>query len=177
MFLQKYKVILVTLLLLLVIESVVSAAPNRFQTIYYDQIPIGQFDTQTLKYEKEPYRNVILLNVWVKTPMHPIDKTYTLYNYLYSTKTQEMVVLDQIDFDLNGQIINKISNQYNPSLWDKILPETLAERRYLAVSEYAKINAKKLQKEYNEQMDKNKAKNSNNLPAPFNHVFDFLSGN
>lgn len=179
--LSKSAVILFTMFLLLYTASTVDAAkattpPVRFQDIIYDNVTISQFDTQTLKYEKDPYRDEILLNVWIKAPIDPSDQTYTLYNYLVRTNTREVMMSNRIDFDASGRMIQNMSNRYNPSLWTTVLPETPTEKWYTAVTAYAKKNSKRLQQEYT-STSTTKERRSQPVLGPLNHIFDMVSGN
>lgn len=179
--LSKSAVILFTMFLLLYTASTADAAkaatpPVRFQDIVYDNVTISQFDTQTLKYEKDPYRDEILLNVWVKTPIDTFDQTYTLYNYLLRTNTREVMTINRIDFDASGRMIQNMSNRYNPSLWTTVLPETPTEKWYTAVTAYAKKNSKRLQQEYT-STNPTKERRSQPVLGPLNHIFDMVSGN
>lgn len=177
--LSKSAVVLFTMFLLLYTASTADAKattpPVRFQDIIYDNATISQFDTQTLKYEKDPYRDEILLNVWIKTPIEPADQTYTLYNYLVKTNTREVMTINRIDFDASGRMLQNMSNKYNSALWTTVLPETLTEKWYTAVTAYAKKNNKRLQQEYTRTTTKERR--SQPVLGPFNHIFDMVSGN
>lgn len=179
--LSKSAVVLFTMFLLLYTASSADAAkattpPVRFQDIIYDNATVSQFDAQTLKYEKDPYRNEILLNVWVKTPIDPSDQTYTLYNYLVRTNTREVMMIKRIDFDASGRMLQNMSNRYNPLLWTTVLPETLTEKWYTAVTAYAKENNKRLQQDF-ASTNTTKERKSQPVLGPFNHIFDMVSGN
>ncbi|WP_312200043.1 hypothetical protein [Anaerospora hongkongensis] len=178
--LARSAVMLFTLFLLLFAATTTYAAkattpPVRFQDIIYDNVTIGQFDKQTLKYEKDPYRDEVLVNVWIKTPLDSFNQSYTMYNYLLRTNTREMMMINRLDFDNSGNMLQNMSNKYNPALWTLVLPETATEKWYNAVTAYAKKNNKKLQQEYTSETKKEKR--SQPLLGPFNHIFDMLSGN
>ncbi|CQR70314.1 hypothetical protein SOV_38490 [Sporomusa ovata DSM 2662] len=121
------------------------AEPQRFVDVGKDAL--GQFDTETLRYEKDCYRDELLLSVWIKTT--ELDRSdYYLNHYLFRLKDRELMLLDQIHFNSAGTIIRQISNTYDANLWTQIVPETETEKWYTSILQYAHDNDKKLKKEY-----------------------------
>jgi hypothetical protein len=169
--LKKYSLIL-TAVLLLNFSSTYAAAvePPRFREMRYENIELGQFDTETIKYTKDPYRNEFLLDVWIKTLPDQDNGSYSLTHYLFRLKDREMMLLEQIEYGSSGEILYQSLNKYNAALWTQIIPETLAEKWYSALLKYAQINDVTLRKEYKNNQKNHNEKNSNNLPVSFSGI-------
>ncbi|XFO67757.1 hypothetical protein SPSIL_039760 [Sporomusa silvacetica DSM 10669] len=121
------------------------AEPQRFVEVGNDAF--GQFDTKTLRYEKDCYRDELLLSVWIKTT--EINRSdYYLNHYLFRLKDRELMLLDQIHLNSAGTIIRQLSNTYDMNLWTQIVPETETEKWYTSILKYAHDNDKKLKTEY-----------------------------
>ncbi|WP_371374518.1 hypothetical protein [Sporomusa aerivorans] len=148
-----------------------SAPPSqRYENIMVDDTVVALFDKETLRYEKDPYRDELLINVWIKTLSTNGDNSYNLSHYLFRLHNSEILSLDSLDYDATGQLSRKITSSYDPNKWVPILPETVSEQWYISVTEYAKVNAAKLKKEYNERMGINE-KNRRNV---FSFITDFF---
>lgn len=153
MILKKTSFIL-TFVFLLSLGSAYAAAQEqiaekpRFAEIRNDSMLVGQFDTTTLKYEKDCYRDELLINVWIKTTADSDSGDYNLYHYLFRQKNREFMLLDQIHFNSSGKIIHKLSNTYDANSWTQIIPETVTDKWYSSISKYAQDNDRKLKKQY-----------------------------
>lgn len=152
MFLKNALAFFIITFLLIGSSNTLAADANRFADIRHKNTVIGQFDTETVRYKKDPYRNELLLDVWIKTLPDQDSGSYSLYHYLFRIKEREMMSLDQIQFSPSGKILSKLSNKYDPTLWTSIIPETDSENWYLTIADYTQANDKKLQEEYKKRM-------------------------
>lgn len=147
----KYVVVFALLVtVLLQVPLVASANPSRYSDITWEDTVIAQFDTQTLKYVKDPYRDELLLDIWIKST-DADGKSYSLNHYLFRLNKREMMPLDLIDFNNNGQIVNKTSYAYDPTSWSLVIPETSAEKWYQFAIDYATKNDPKLRSEFKDK--------------------------
>lgn len=121
-----------------------SMEPVRFAAVEQNGAVIAQFDTQTLAYEKDPYRDELLVNVWLKpTPDNMLD-SYQLQHYLFRMTKREIMLIDQVDYSRSGGVLSRITKDYSPALWTVPLPETVEESYYSAVLKYAQAHDKEL---------------------------------
>lgn len=172
----KRLLVILTALFLVNIGSAYAALtpsdPQRFLEIRQGNMVVGQFDTETLRYEKDCYRDELLINVWIKTVPETKSGEYSLNHYLFRLNERELMFLDQIQYDTDGKIVNKTSNTYDINLWTKIVPETVAEKWYSTILKYANDNDKKLKQQYkNRKKDYNEENTDNGLFAPFSYIF------
>ena len=127
--------------------------PPRFKEILQGSLTVGQFDTETLKYERDSYRNELVVNVWIKTKPDENNGRYSLNHYLFRVNEREYMLLDLIQYNnLVGNITYHKSNIYDMTLWTKIIPETEVENWYVPVLKYVQANDKKLKNQYNKQL-------------------------
>ena len=129
------------------------AADSRYENIVVGDNIVAQFDKETLRYEKDPYRDEQLLSAWIKVFSF---KGYSLNHYLFRLHDRKMLQLETIEYDENGQIISKTANKYNPACWTHILPETISETEYVSALKYSQNNNAQLQREYNERTKNDK---------------------
>ncbi|HML33860.1 hypothetical protein [Sporomusa sphaeroides] len=146
-----------------------SAPSQRYENIMAGNTVVALFDKETLRYEKATYQNEQLLGVWIKTFPSDNDGSYNLNRYLFRLHEREMILVDTLEYSSNGELLRQTSHPYT-SAWTRIFPETVSEAWYIAVTQYAKNNAGKLQKEYKERMNGNE-KNNRNV---FSVVANFL---
>jgi hypothetical protein len=144
--------------------------PPRFVELQNNDLAITQFDTKTIKYEKDPYRDELLVNVWIKTSNERIT-SYSLSNYIFRINKREIMQLDKVDFNGNDQITNKTKHVYDPISWASIIPETTADKWYISIMDYVKKNEKTLKNDYNRTKDMNQKDDS----GFFSPILDFLS--
>jgi hypothetical protein len=144
--------------------------PPRFIELQNNDLAITQFDTKTIKYEKDPYRDELLVNVWIKTSNERIT-SYSLSNYIFRINKREIMQLDKVDFNGNDQIINKNKYVYDPNSWAPVIPETTADKWYITIMEYVKKNDKTLKNNYNRAKDINQKEDS----SFFSPILEFLS--
>lgn len=161
--------LLVTLLVFVCSSAIVLAAAPRYENIVTEDAVVAQFDTTTLRYEKDPYRDEKLVSVWIKNTSE-FSYDNTLKHYLFRINERQMMLMDTADYNSSGQVIAKTSNQYNPSLWAPILPETVQEASYSAVLKYAHSNNARLQLDYDQRMHNPKRTPFSILTDIFNAV-------
>lgn len=175
MVLKKISLILMTVFLLNVgsaSAALSSSEKQRFVEIGQDSIAVGHFDIETLRYEKDCYRDELLLNVWIKTVPEPQSGEYSLNHYLFRLNERELMTLDQIQYNSSGKIMLKTSNTYDINLWTQIIPETVADKWYSSILKYAHDNDKKLKQQYkNRKKDCNEENTDNVFFAPFSSIF------
>lgn len=153
------------------------APPSRYEDIHFEDSVIAQFDKETFRYVKDPYKNELLIDVWIKTFPETARVAYSLNHYLFQLSDRKMMALELIDFNSSGRILNTRANKYDPERWSPIIPETLAEKWYEAIYKYAQQNDKQLKAAYEKQRKDPDEKNPNILLAPFTHIFNLLSNN
>lgn len=144
-------ILFVTLLVFACSSAIGLAAASRYENIVTEDAVIAQFDTTTLRYEKDLYRDEKLIGVWIKSTSD-FSYDYTLKHYLFRLNERQMLLMDTVDYNSNGQVIGKTATQYNPSLWTPVLPETVQEACYNAVLKYAQTNNARLQLDYDKRM-------------------------
>lgn len=149
--------------------------PSRYEDIHFEDSVIAQFDKETFKYVKDPYKNELLIDVWIKTFPETTRVAYSLNHYLFQLNDRKMMSLELIDFNSNGRILSTTSNKYAPERWNLIIPETLAEKWYESIYKYAQQNDKKLKADYEKRKKAPDEKSSNSLLAPFTRIINLLS--
>jgi hypothetical protein len=169
--LKKYSLIL-TAVFLLNFSSAYAAAvePSRFQEMGNANTELGQFDTETIKYAKDPYRNELLLNVWIKSLPDQNSGSYDLTHYLFRLKDREMMLLEQIEYSSSGEVLYQTLNKYDATLWTQIIPETLQEKWYSSILKYAQINDATLHNKYKNSKKNHNEKNSNDPLVSFSGI-------
>lgn len=144
-------ILFVTLLVFACSSAITLAAASRYENIETEEAVVAQFDTTTLRYEKDPYRDEKLVSVWIKNTSE-FSYDSTLKHYLFRLNERQMLLMATADYNSSGQVIAKTSNQYNPDLWAPVLPETVQESCYNAVLKYAQTNNARLQLDYDKRM-------------------------
>ena len=165
MFLKKFSLILATVFLLNIGSAYAALAPSepqRFEEMRHVDTTVGQFDTETLKYEKDCYSDELLLDVWIKTIPETNSGEYSLNHYLFRLNERELMSLDQIQYNSSGEKTYKISNTYDAKLWTQIIPETIADKWYSSILKYAHDNDKKLKQQYKNRKKAYNEKNTDN---------------
>lgn len=162
-------ILFVTLLVFACSSAIALAATSRYENIETDEAVVAQFDTTTLRYEKDPYRDEKLISVWIKNTSE-FSYDSTLKHYLFRLNERQMLLMDTADYNSNGQVIAKNSNQYNPTLWAPVLPETVQESCYNAALKYAQTNNAHLQLDYDKRMHNPKRTPFSILTDIFNAV-------
>lgn len=169
---KPFKYLLLVALFLFTFSSASALEAPRYQGIVIDDAVVAQIDKDTLRYEKDPYRNEKLLSVWIKTTSD-FSSDFTLNHYLFRLANREMLHLDTVEYNGAGQIISKITNPYNPSSWSAIMPETVEEKCYVSALKYAQDNNAQLQQDYTERTVTQK-----NTTIPLlGDIFNILSNN
>lgn len=143
-------VLFIALFVLIGIPLVAQASP-RYQDITIGGTTVALLDTTTFRYTKDPYLDEQFLDVWIKTSGD--NGTYTLHHCLFRQHTPEMMLVDKLEYDDAGDVLHPANAPHMVSQWTPIVPETTSETWYRAAQQYAKQNASKLQKEYNERMN------------------------
>lgn len=169
------RTVILFLCLLFVLQASGLAADSRYEDIKKGDIIVGQLDKDTSRYVKDPYSDEQLLSVWIKVPSAPNDVGYNLNHYLFRLQDRKMMLLTSTKCSSNGETISEMTNNYNPSFWTNISPETVYEAWYNYVLKYSQNNDASLQKEYNKRM-KLDDKNKHNMFSIFTDVFNFCSG-
>lgn len=149
--------VLVVSFLLLGTEQA-SMEPARFVPVEQGNTVIAQFDTQTLAYEKDPYRDELLVNVWLKTTPDNMLDTYQLQHYLFRMTKRQIMLIDQVDYSRSDGVLSRISKDYRPALWTAPLPEAMEESYYSAVLKYAQAHDKELRAAVQPKADNKKRK-------------------
>lgn len=167
------KYLLLVILLLFATSALGLAADYRYENIVMNDSVVAQFDKNTLRYEREPYRSEKLLSVWIKTTAD-FSSDYSLNHYLFRLTNREMLLLDTVECNGNGQILSKTSYPYNPNSWTLLLPETFPEACYVAALKYSQANNMQLEQDYAQRTtDSNKNRNF----AFFTDIFNIFSTN
>ncbi|WP_199884000.1 DEAD/DEAH box helicase family protein [Anaerosinus massiliensis] len=146
------------------------AENNRYIPISFEGKIVGEFDTDSIKYDNVESKKGLMINVWVKTIPDQYTGEYVIYNYLFNKNDREAMLLNQISYDDDGEIISKISNKPNASLWSIVVPATLVDQWYVETVKYADKNHKKLLKKYNNTRKSDK--NENSVYDKFNSWMD-----
>jgi len=162
-------ILFVTLLVFSCSSTIGLAAASRYENIVTEEAVVAQFDTTTLRYEKDPYRDEKLVSVWIKNTSD-FSYDYTLKHYLFRLNEPQILLMNTVEYNSNGQVIGKVSNQYNPTLWAPVLPETVSESCYSAVLKYAQANNARLQLDYDKRMHSPKRTPFSILTDIFNAV-------
>lgn len=126
----------------------------RFENIIYLDNPIAQFDKDTIKYVKDPYRDELLLDVWIKT-IPDAKGNYSMNRYWFRLKEREMMPVIECDYNAEGIVVSQKMHTYDVALWKPILPETMVEKWYTATLNYAHTNNKKLKRDLKKRDDAN----------------------
>jgi hypothetical protein len=162
-------ILLITLLVFACSSATGLAAASRYENIVTEDAVVAQFDTTTLRYEKDPYRDEKLVSVWIKSTSD-FSYDYTLKHYLFRLNERQMLLMDTVDYSSNGQALGQTSNEYNPILWTPVLPETVQEASYTAALKYAQTNNARLQLDYDQRMHNPKRTPFSILTDIFNAV-------
>jgi len=162
-------ILFITLLVFACSSAIGLAAASRYENIVTDDAVVAQFDTTTLRYEKDPYRDEKLVSVWIKSTSE-FSYDSTLKHYWFRLNERQMLLMDTADYNGSGQVIGKTSTQYNPSFWAPVLPETVPEACYSAVLKYAQTNNARLQLDYDKRMHNPKRTPFSILTDIFNAV-------
>lgn len=134
------KIILLMVMLFLI--SPVSAQEKRYENIIYQGKIVSTFDTETIHYEKDPYRDELLIDVWIKTIPDQYSGSYSLSHYYFRQQKREFMLIRQLEYNGDNQIIGDYSITYDPNLWSTIIPETVSDQWYITTLKYAKENIK-----------------------------------
>jgi hypothetical protein len=166
--------IIFTLLLFAYCPTIGLATDSRYENIVVGDTIVAQFDKETLRYEKDPYRNEQLLSVWIKTFSNSDKDAYSLTHYLFRLHDREMMTMDIVEYNKHGQVTDNLTNKYDPASWSQILPETLPETGYVATLKYSQNNNDQLQSDYNERMKK---RSNRNIFSIFTDIYNIGSQN
>ena len=150
----------------------VSQPAPRYVDIQSNNFVIAQFDTQTIQYEKDPYLDDLLISAWIKAAPNEWTGRYNLSHYIIRSNKKEIMLLEQADFNGNGQVTAKTTRTYDPNSWTPVVPETPTEVWYTTVMKYVQANDKKLKEDYNHANGITTKKNLGTIFAP---LFDFFS--
>jgi hypothetical protein len=112
----------------------------RLQPIIVNGADNTFFDTETLKYIKDPYRNVLLLETWIRTDDTNLKGGYNLTKYYIRLESRQYQQMQSIDYDNNAKVIEQSKPIYSDSRWKEIIPESIADAWYHQVIKYVKDN-------------------------------------
>jgi hypothetical protein len=172
---MRYARYILLITLILFAFSAIGFAADRYENVVMGDSIAAQFDKDTLRYEKDPYRNEKLVSVWVKTTAD-YTNDYSLSHYLFRINERQMLLLDTVEYNASGQLLNRVTKQYNPSLWTTILPETVQEACYVSALKYSQLNDAQLQSDYNARTN-DPDKNKQSIFSIFTNIFNVCSGN
>lgn len=144
----KFRIIAIVFIVLLLVSSITFAQESRFADITSQGKVIAKFDTESLRYENDPYTKEILINVWIKTIPDQTTGEYILSNYLFNSKKRQSMLLSQFTYDEEGNSVSQTLNKYNYALWTPNVPETLVDQLYVETVKYTIGHQKKLIKQY-----------------------------
>lgn len=161
----KFRIIAISFTLLILANSIAFAQEPRFEDITVQEKVLVKLDTETIKYENDPYTKELLINVWLKTTPDQTTGEYTLYNYLFNPQKRQSMLLNQITYDEDSEIISQTSSKYNYSLWTPNIPESLNDQWYRETVKYTTKHHKELMKQYK---DRKSDKNENTISDKFN---------
>jgi hypothetical protein len=161
----KIRIIAISFTLLILANSITFAQESRFETVTFQGKVLAKLDTETIKYENDPYTKELIINVWIKTIPDQTTGEYTLCNYLFNPQNRQSMVLNQISYDEDSDVISQTSNKYNYSLWTPNIPETLIDQWYTETVKYTTKHHKELMKQYK---DRKSDKNENTAYDKFN---------
>lgn len=109
---------------------------GRFQNVFLNDIISTSFDTITLCYVNDPYRDEKLLDVWVKTT--EIDGgDYNLNRYYLRLKERQYQLVSTFKISSQGEEISRETYPYS-SKFKEVIPESSFEKVYDAVRKYQK---------------------------------------
>lgn len=98
------------------------------------------FDAETIKYIKDPYREVYILETWIRTDDANLKGGYNLTKYYLRLEPRQYQKIQSIDYDKNGKVIEQNKDVYTDSRWQVIIPESIADSWYHQVFKYVKDN-------------------------------------
>lgn len=96
------------------------------------------FDTETVKFIRDPYRGVPILEAWVRTNDMNLKGGYNLTKYYIRLEPRQYQQMQSIDYDVNAKIIEQNKDVYSDSRWKGIIPESIADAWYHQIIKYAK---------------------------------------
>lgn len=166
------KILLLLLCSLLLFQMTVFAEDSRYVDIINGDIATAQLDTETFRYVKDPYLNEQLLSVWIKVYN---NGGYSINHYFFRIHNRKMMLLNRINHNANGQVVNEVTNKYDPASWSEISPESVCEAWYNSALKYSQDNDEKLQEEYKKRTGLNK--NNRNVFSIFSDAFDIITNN
>jgi len=112
----------------------------RLQPIIANGSDHSFFDTETMKYIKDPYRNAFILEVWIRTNDNNLNGGYNLTQYYLRLSPRQYQQMESIDYDKDLNMIESKKTIYSDNRWKDIIPESVADGWYHEVVKYAKEN-------------------------------------
>jgi hypothetical protein len=161
----KIRIIAISFTVLILANSIAFAQESRFETITFQGKILAKLDTESIKYDNDPYTKELIINAWIKTIPDQTTGEYTLGNYLFNPKKRQFMVLNQITYDEDSNIIAQTTSKYNYSLWIPNIPETLIDQWCTETLKYTTNHRKELMKQYK---DRKSDKNENTAYDKFN---------
>lgn len=116
------------------------ASRVRLQPVIVNGSDNTFFDTETVKYIKDPYRDVFILEVWIRTDDINLNGGYNLTQYYIRFEPRQYQQMQSIDYDKNSRIIEQSKEVYSDSRWKGVIPASIADAWYHQVFKYAKDN-------------------------------------
>lgn len=124
---------------------------EKFVVIYRDSSYTYYLDKENMKRREIPFQKKQMLDVWIKlVPTRELlsnsdgtvesSGTYYLEHYLIRKDKKQIQFLCELE--VNGRPNNDINaGKYDPMKWEELVPESIEDRIYHGVVQYAPDNA------------------------------------
>ncbi|MDU2064881.1 MAG: hypothetical protein E6713_08555 [Sporomusaceae bacterium] len=103
------------------------------------------FDTNTIRYTKDPYRDELLIDVWIKTPL---KQGFTLNRYLLRMQEREYMLTSGLIYANETKLLSQEKYAYQPERWSPVIPGSPQSIWYQSIINYASQNDKQLKKDF-----------------------------
>lgn len=125
-----------------VIEPV-TIESDRFNYLLSDNSFDYFFDKKTILLNNHPYLKEQVIDVWLKEVNNDefeADTGYVMKHYYFRVKEQQVILLEEAEFTLDGRLIDNSVKAFTDARWENLIPGTTIEKCYQLTVNYAQNN-------------------------------------
>ena len=101
------------------------------------------FDKKTILLNNHPYLKEQVIDVWLKEVNNDefeADTGYVMKHYYFRVKEQQIILLEEAEFTLDGRLIDNSVKAFTDARWENLIPGTTIEKCYQLTVNYAQNN-------------------------------------
>ena len=90
-----------------------------------------------------PYLKEQVIDVWLKEVNNDefeADTGYVMKHYYFRVKEQQVILLEEAEFTLDGRLIDNSVKAFTDARWENLIPGTTIEKCYQLTVNYAQNN-------------------------------------